>query len=1175
MKNIYFTIYLIVMVLSLNYHSQAYTPPETRVTYYNRPSPGYIFLAPYLTGKLALCDKTGTPVVLKQNTGIGQEDMNMTIQDDGRMTSFNSFDRKFYAYNENIEKVDSFNCTNNIATDFHALKVLPGNHALLLGEVDSIIDMRRFIEGGYPSARVVGQIFQEIDENKNLVFQWNSFDHIPIVDATEDFDLKAPEILYIHSNAIVKDLDGNYLLCSRHLDEITKISKTTGQIIWRMGGSKCKNNQFTFINDTINGFFGFSHQHDLQVLPNGNFLILDNGNLKPTVYTRAVEYEVNEANRTVRKVWEYRHDPDIADPFMGSVQRLQNGNTVIGWGGTRKIGENNDEIIFSPLLSEVKYDGTKVFELEGKGITSYIAKTFVFRMNVDSKTISMLGLYLFDNPSYKTNFELNVLTKDKSALITVEKHNYKAKNISLPNNENLCTQYPFRWVVTYSEDMNIAGEIKFKLENIPQIILSQNLLICYRSKEGDGVFRKLETTLIPSTKELKTNFMGEGEYIICSTVLEQPVNCKPDNAFGISTDDTLHWNNVTSGETYTIELSEFNDFHQNVVTKADIIDNYFNFTGLDSGTIYYWRIRAENSSCIGKWSAINTFTTVLQKPFLIMPPNNSNNTPINAMLAWNAVKNAQSYQLIVSDNMDFNNKIYDNNTLSLTFQSLTNLNFNTRYYWKVRGISGTMPGPWSEVYTFSTKLLPPQLVTPVNNANGISIPTYFEWEPAIGAAYYLFQIATDEHFNFVVHEQSGIETANFRSDSLFNYTKYYWRVKSINQITKSDWSVVHNFKTVIGPPQPEQPKNSSMGVNIKGLLLWSAVKGAASYNIQLSKDINFDKSIIDVIRIKTLSINYDSLEYNTVYYWRVSSSDTNGTSQWSKPFSFTTLSRDYFKPPVLYSPPDKSENAPVSNIISWESTPGAVKYRVQIGNDIAFSNIIKDELIFSNSIRLEPLENFKTYYWHIIAIKDNGYSNWSDTWSFRTIIGAPMLEQPSDNITGVPIDGKLFWKPANGAESYNLQVSKNNDFLPIIIDKTSLKDTFLDYKSLEENTIYFWRVSSAGLYATSDWAIPFVFKTQDLTFVPDGINPESFSISAFPQPAVDNIQMEINSKSQMPVRIKFYNVAGVIIKDLFFNPDENTGNVLLWDVRHVINGSYFYVATCGNTRITGKIIIYK
>ncbi len=45
------------------------------------------------------------------------------------------------------------------------------------------------------------------------------------------------------------------------MDEITKIDRNTGDIIWRFG-PQAKNNMFTFLNDTV----GFSYPHDIQQL---------------------------------------------------------------------------------------------------------------------------------------------------------------------------------------------------------------------------------------------------------------------------------------------------------------------------------------------------------------------------------------------------------------------------------------------------------------------------------------------------------------------------------------------------------------------------------------------------------------------------------------------------------------------------------------------------------------------------------------------------------------------------------------------------------------------------------------------------------------------------------------------------------------------------------------------
>ena len=40
----------------------------------------------------------------------------------------------------------------------------------------------------------------------------------------------------------MESLRGHLLISSRHMDEVTKIDRQTGEIIWRLGG---KNNDFT------------------------------------------------------------------------------------------------------------------------------------------------------------------------------------------------------------------------------------------------------------------------------------------------------------------------------------------------------------------------------------------------------------------------------------------------------------------------------------------------------------------------------------------------------------------------------------------------------------------------------------------------------------------------------------------------------------------------------------------------------------------------------------------------------------------------------------------------------------------------------------------------------------------------------------------------------------------
>ena len=123
----------------------------------------------------------------------------------------------------------------------------------------------------------------------------------------------------------------NYLASLRGTSQIIKVDSVTGDVIWKLGGLS---NEFT-INDPLGGPCG---QHHAQRLPNGNLLFFDNGQYCPPSYpprgefSRAVEYALDEINLVATLVWSFTQ-PGAYAPFGGSAQRLQNGNTLIGWGG--------------------------------------------------------------------------------------------------------------------------------------------------------------------------------------------------------------------------------------------------------------------------------------------------------------------------------------------------------------------------------------------------------------------------------------------------------------------------------------------------------------------------------------------------------------------------------------------------------------------------------------------------------------------------------------------------------------------------------------------------------------------------------------------------------------------------------------------------------------------------
>ena len=149
----------------------------------------------------------------------------------------------FVFKDESFAVVDSFSFGGNYNLDGHDIKLLPNGHCLLIGSETRKVDMSQLVPGGRPDAAVDGAVIQELDANKQVVFQWRTLDHVPITDSLNEVTLKA--IDFDHINSFTLDpLDNNYLVSLRGLCQMVKISRTTGKIIWRLGGKK---SDFTFI----------------------------------------------------------------------------------------------------------------------------------------------------------------------------------------------------------------------------------------------------------------------------------------------------------------------------------------------------------------------------------------------------------------------------------------------------------------------------------------------------------------------------------------------------------------------------------------------------------------------------------------------------------------------------------------------------------------------------------------------------------------------------------------------------------------------------------------------------------------------------------------------------------------------------------------------------------------
>ena len=154
----------------------------------NNPSSGCIFYTPFgfpgwKPTYLIISDDYGTPIFYRKTEGATFDFKKLN---NGNLAYFELGPNKYYMMDSSYNVIDSLYMQNGYVTDLHDVVVLKNKHSLLLSYDYEHVAMDTVVEGGDSNATVIGIILQELDENKNVVFQWRSWDHFKITDATYD-----------------------------------------------------------------------------------------------------------------------------------------------------------------------------------------------------------------------------------------------------------------------------------------------------------------------------------------------------------------------------------------------------------------------------------------------------------------------------------------------------------------------------------------------------------------------------------------------------------------------------------------------------------------------------------------------------------------------------------------------------------------------------------------------------------------------------------------------------------------------------------------------------------------------------------------------------------------------------------------------------------------------------
>jgi hypothetical protein len=198
-------------------------------------------------------------------------------------------------------------------------------------------------QGSKEAVDILGDLILDLDENLQLVWFWNSFDHMDLKRASlgdekcpagPGGDGCTPVFLstaangWLHSNALYYDKrSGDVLVSIPEQDWVIKVDYKngtgTGKVLWRLG----KDGDFTAKSN--DPYPWFSYQHDVGLDPETGLLVLfDDGHRRkdkdPKANNRGQTWRIDEDTHTATLM--LNADLGVYAIAVGSAQPLSDGN---------------------------------------------------------------------------------------------------------------------------------------------------------------------------------------------------------------------------------------------------------------------------------------------------------------------------------------------------------------------------------------------------------------------------------------------------------------------------------------------------------------------------------------------------------------------------------------------------------------------------------------------------------------------------------------------------------------------------------------------------------------------------------------------------------------------------------------------------------------------------------
>jgi len=185
------------------------------------------------------------------------------------------------------------------------------------------------------------------------------------------------------------------------------------------------------------------------------------------------------------------------------------------------------------------------------------------------------------------------------------------------------------------------------------------------------------------------------------------------------------------------------------------------------------------------------------------------------------------------------------------------------------------------------------------------------------------------------------------------------------------------------------------------VLMWhEGSSGVDRYWLEGATDSLFTEPFIDSLSTDTSKTLYQR-QHNQTYWWRAKAHNSVGWGPLSEVWSFFVY-QEIPSSPMLLLPDSGATGVSTTPTFSWNPSLGTEYYAIQLSDTLDFSRLVVDEdSLGATSLDITGLSVNSTYYWRVSARNALGTSNWSEEWSFTTLLTGVVEEHP------VPVEFSL------------------------------------------------------------------------------------------------------------------------------------------------------------------------